>query len=302
MKITDAGSSTALSRRVSRDVPEHWGKSELTKFLQLMENQIIATFAGMPNWFQAVERVDKRLAGHVSSMFHEIDKDRRAAAMLYIRSIGTFRAAVRLGLSGQLFESTVLTRSIIESAVYAWACGHSKGHREAWVARAKGENELKEAKKAFQWKTLGDLLASVDAALNVEIQRQYKASIDFGAHPNEQGVSLSTEIERTEGEQTTINTIFAHGPEAIRLAALTILQAMGLVYRLLFHTIGDRLRILGIDREIDESRRFVLKVIEEQERNDGRKQTRAERNQNAARPPPPQENTSRDRGSEETPT
>ena len=281
MKVTEAGSSSALSRRVSRNVPEHWGRSELTQFLEMMENQIIATFSGMPNWFQALERVDKSLAGHVSSMFHEIDKDRRVAAMLYIRSIGTFRAAVRLGLSGQLFESTVLTRSIIESAVYAWVCGHSKEHREAWVARAKGENELKAAKKAFQWKALGDLLTAIDAPLNTEVQRQYKASIDFGAHPNEQGVSLSTEIERIEGKQTAINTIYAHGPEAIRLAALTILQAMGLVYRLLFHSIGDRLRILGIDQEIDECRRFVLKVIGEQERSDALKQARAGRNRSS---------------------
>src|SRR5690349_13784757 len=100
MKISNVGSSSALSRRMSRDVPEGWGRSELTQFLQLLDDQVIAAFAGMPGWFEALERVDSSLAGNVSNMFHEIDEDRRAAAMLYIRSFGTFRAAARLGLSG----------------------------------------------------------------------------------------------------------------------------------------------------------------------------------------------------------
>jgi hypothetical protein len=267
MKITNAGSSSALSRRVSRNVPVRWGKSELTQFLQLLEDQVIATFAGMPRWFEALERVDKSLAGNVSDMFHEIDKGRRTAAMLYIRSFGTFRAAARLGLSGQLFESTVLTRSVIESGVYAWACGFSKVHREAWANRSKGESARKAAKKAFQWKSLNEMLASVDARLAAEVEKQYSEAIDFGAHPNEQGVSLSIDVTAIDGDKrTSINTIFAHGPDAIRLAVLGLLRAMHLLYRLLSLTIGDRLRILGIDKDVQDSARFILRMIEEQER------------------------------------
>ena len=267
MKVTDAGSSSTLSRTVSRKVPEHWGKSELTQFLQMLEEQIIATFAGMPAWFEALERVDNSLAGKASSMFHEIDKDRRAAAILYMRSFSTFRAAARLGLSGQLFESTVLTRSVIESAVYAWACGSSKSHRQAWAERSNGNNEKSAAKKAFQWKSLNEFLASVDSGLAEEVARQYSAAIDFGAHPNEQGIWLSVDVAAIDGhKRVSIDTIYAHGPEAILLAVLGLLRAMHLVFRLLLLTIGDRLRILGIDREVQDTDRFVLDVIAEQQR------------------------------------
>jgi hypothetical protein len=151
--------------------------------------------------------------------------------------------------------------------VYAWACGFSKVHRVAWADRSKGDNERKAAKKAFQWKSLNDLLASVDAGLAVEVEKQYSEAIDFGAHPNEQGVSLSIDVTAIDGDkQTLINTIYAHGPEAIQFAVLGLLRAMHLVYRLLFFTIGDRLRILGIDKDVEDSARFILRVIEEQER------------------------------------
>lgn len=266
MKVTNSGSSLALSRKVSRNVPEQWAKSELTKFLQLLEEQVIATFAGMPKWFEALERVDKSLTCNVSEMFHEIDSDRRIAALLYIRSLGTFRAATRLAVSGQLFESTVLTRSIIEGAVYAWACGHSKAHREAWANRSKGVAQRKSAKKEFQWKSLNEMLGRVDAGLAAEVEKQYSESIDFGAHPNEQGVSLSVDATATDDGKTSLSTIYMHGPVEIQFGILGLLRAMSLVYRLLFLTIGDRLRILGIDRELDAAARFVLQLIDEHER------------------------------------
>lgn len=266
MKITNAGSSSALSRRVVRSVPERWGKSELTQFFELLEDQIIATFAGMPMWFEALERVDNSLTGNASRMFHEIDKDRRTAAMLYIRSFGTFRAAARLGLSGQLFESTVLTRSVIESAMYAWACGFSESHRRAWADRSNGDKERKAAKKAFHWNSLNELLASVDAGLAAEAAKQYLEAIDFGAHPNEQGVTLSVDVTAIDGDKrVSVDTIYAHGPQAIQLAALGLLRAMHLVYRLLFITISDRLRILGINKDVEDTDRFIMHVIEEQE-------------------------------------
>jgi hypothetical protein len=266
MKVTDAGSSYALSRRVTRNEPENWGKSDLTKFLGQLESQGIATFAGMPKWVEALERIDKTLNGNAANLFHEIDTARVTTARLYMRAFATFRTTCRLAMSGQLYESTVLNRSIIESAVYAWACGHSQAHCDAWKARAKGETEKKAARKAFSWSDLIKLLGTVDEKLAKEIDKLYSDSIDFGAHPNIEGIDLSSTVTKSAEEGTALNTIHAHGPEAILLGITDLINTMQIVYRLMLLSVGDRLRLLNIDALFTADVRFIYGLIEEYQR------------------------------------
>jgi hypothetical protein len=266
MKITESGSSYALSRKLTRDVPENWGKSDLTKFLALAESNAIATFAGLPKWFEALERIDKTLSTNASNLFHEIDTARVTSARLYMRAFGTFRGACRLAVSGQLYETTVLRRSIIESAVCAWACGHSQAHRDAWKARAKGEPEKKAARKAFSWSDLIKLLGTVDDKLAKEVDALYSESIDFGAHPNIEGIDLSSNVTKSAEEGTQLNTIQVHGPDAILLAVSDLIMTMERVYRLLLLSVRDRLRLLNIDAQFTDDVRFIHALIEEYQR------------------------------------
>jgi hypothetical protein len=247
-------------------VPERWGKSELTQFLELMEANGIATFAGLPKWFEALERIDKTLVTNSSKLFHELKGTHVTAARLYMRAFGAYRAAARLAVSGQLYETAVLRRSVVEHAVYAWACGHSQSHRDAWIARANGEPERKAAKKAFQWNGLMQLLGTVDQKLAEEIAGHYDDSIDFGAHPNVEGVDLSSQVVKSEGEGTTLNTIYAHGPDAIVLAITDIINTMQLVYRLLLHSVGHRMRVLSIDQHFTADVRFFVTLFGEHKR------------------------------------
>lgn len=249
-----------------RNVPEHWGKSELTQFLELMEANGIATFAGLPKWFEALERIDKTLVSNTSDLFHELKGTRVTAARLYMRAFGAYRAAAQLAVSGQLYETAVLRRSIVEHAVYAWACGHSQSHRDAWIARANGETERKAARKAFQWNGLMQLLGTVDQKLATEIGSHYDDSIDFGAHPNVEGVDLSSQVVKSEEEATKLNTIYAHGPDAIVLALTDIINTAQLVYRLLLHSVGHRLRVLAVDQHFTADVRFFVALFDEYQR------------------------------------
>jgi len=52
----------------------------------------------------------------------------------------------------------------------------------------------------------------------------------------------------------------------VLFSILDLIRAMELVYRLLELTVGDRLRILGIDQRVDEARRTVLRLVDELER------------------------------------
>ncbi|MGF6527652.1 hypothetical protein [Variovorax sp. PvP013] len=140
-----------LSRQVTCQVPEHWGKLPLTRFFDLATDNTYAVFAAHPEWLFALETLDDFLTERAPTIFHEPSADLRVSCQLYMRTFAIFRAACRLALAGQLFETTILARSIIECAVYAWACGQLEVHRTAWEQRADGPDQMKLAKEAFKW-------------------------------------------------------------------------------------------------------------------------------------------------------
>jgi hypothetical protein len=263
MKETNKRTVTALSRRVTRPVPADWGRSELTRFFTLAEEQALATFAAMPQWIQALELIDRCLTENAPTYFHEIDPPRRTASKLFVRVFGTYRAACRLALSGQLYETTVLSRSILETAMYAWVCGDSAEHAAAWEKRSSGGDDLQRAKDLFKWGDLRRRLESVDADTARSIQNLYEEAIEYGAHPNVDGVALSSEVKDLGSDRFEVSTVFLHSEEAVLLAILQLLRVMEVVYRLLDRTIRHRLRILGLDQKFDESRNLILRLIGE---------------------------------------
>jgi hypothetical protein len=257
---------TALSRRVVRLVPKNWCKSELTKFLDAAEEQAHATYAVMPEWVEALEAVDKALVEGSITFFHEIDPSRQTTAQLFMRAFGTYRAAAWLAISGQLFETTILIRSIVESSVYAWACSHSPDHRTKWDERSQGVPEKNKAREAFRWGSLMGMVKTKDPRLAERISKLYEQVIETGAHPNVDGIQLSSETRQIADERFEISTIFLHGDEAVLIGLLNLLRAMELSYWLLDLTIHDRLRILGIDQQVKSDNERVVKLIEDLER------------------------------------
>src|SRR5262249_2623985 len=152
---------------------------------------MLASYAALPRWAEALELIDEHLTVQAPTFFHEIDRERRTATTLYMRAFGTFRGGCRLALSGQVYETTVLVRSIIESGVHAWACGHSEAHRNAWEARSNGSSERTTARQLFTWGGLMRLLHSVASDFADRVHSLYEQTIEQGAHPNIGGVNLS---------------------------------------------------------------------------------------------------------------
>ena len=71
---------------------------------------------------------------------------------------------------------------------------------------------------------------------------------------------------KSEGEGTTLNTIYAHGPDAIVLAITDIINTMQLVYRLLLHSVGHRMHVLSIDQHFTADVRYFVTLFGEHRR------------------------------------
>lgn len=260
--MTEASSGVVVeSRREERHVPKGWRDSELTKFLALLEDQALASFAGLPDWFEILIRIDESVTEKAPSFFHEIDPPRRTSVKLFMRCFATYRAAVRLSVSGQLFEATVLMRSLLESAVYAWVCCVSEQHRQAWEERGSGGEERKTARKLFAWTDLLTMLKRANQELADRIADEYDQLIDHGAHPNVDGLALSSGIKQLGEDKYEIVTVFAHGRDAVLVAMLDLLRCMHYVCQLLFMVIKERLQLLGLDAEFQKTAVLIYQLI-----------------------------------------
>lgn len=260
MKEASSG-IVAESRIERRQVPLGWGQNELTKFLQLLEAQTLASFASLPDWFGILIRIDQSVTERAPTFFHEIDQPRQTSAKLFMRCFATYRSVVRLSVSGQLFEATVLMRSLLESAVYAWVCSESEQHRKAWEDRGDGDAKRKIARRLFSWTDLLKMLERKNKDLAARVSDKYDELIDYGAHPNVDGLALSSDVKQLEHDKYEIITVFAHGREAVLIGVLDLVRCMHYVCQLLFMVIKERLQILGLDADFLKTSELIHELI-----------------------------------------
>ena len=270
MATTNVGSVEAISKyQERRAVPEAWGRDELTKFFGLNEEQMFASAATYPEWMKVVVRLDEILVTRASDVFHEVDEARQVSAQLFMRAFGTYRAASRLALSGQVFETFVLLRSIIESSAYAWKCAHSEEHRKAWLARADDEEGRKASKKLFKWVDIMGEIKDKYPRFGPAMSQAYDKTIDLGAHPNVEGIQLSSDVKQTDKDKFELLAIYMHGADAVLLAVLELTKVMNYTYQLMIQVVGERMRILGLDEKMEHEMHDILALVRQWERAEG---------------------------------
>jgi hypothetical protein len=85
----------------------------------------------------------------------------------------------------------------------------------------------------------------------------YERTIDFGAHPNERGVSGSTTFDESPG-RTTFQAIYLHSDSLSLEHVIKTTAQIGLGALLIFERIfPQRFRILGIDANLEALRRAL---------------------------------------------
>jgi hypothetical protein len=254
----------ALSRVEKRMIPVEWGSSALTQFYGQLDANLLATFVRCREFVAVIEGFDSDIVEGASTYFHGIDSERQISAKLFMRAFALYRSATRHAMSGQLYETHVLLRSMLEAAVYAWICAVDAERRQKWDQRHTSSAGRSAARNAFAWGGLLSKLEKIDKSVANRIRLQYEEVIDFGAHPNKQGIDLSIDAVRLPDGNTNLLTIYAHATlPAIMIGLLDVLNAVRSIFDLLMLTVGDRLRLVDLDRRVDVHRRRFLRAIEE---------------------------------------
>ena len=207
--------------------PPRWSDSALGQFCEDAHRN---GYGIAQDWPRAWD-----ILGGVMSMWetwqaHPVPESQGIAGLLRARAYGAYMAAVRLGLAGQNVESVVLARSVIENGVYAWWTAQSEQAAGAWWSRDESEEARKLCRRMFRWRPIIDALASADAELGEQTEREYQEAIDEGAHPNPAGAFANTnDPETIDGASFAVGTHVLHPGSLQQRVALKRTVAAGLL-------------------------------------------------------------------------
>lgn len=228
-------------------LPPGWGHDELTRFLSDAITNILATFVHKPEKFALLSRIDKvfRRAGA------GLDNDPNFIPAVFLhRAHNAFLGAVRMAASGQIPETFPLIRSSIEYALYAHHIALDSKRGVVWFSRHDGAAEMKACRGEFSYRNVLQSLEKAHPTLGPQVNEVYERTIDFGAHPNERGISASTRLKK-EGACTVLEIAqLQEGGPAMDLA-LRLTADAGVGVLVVFERIFEqRFRFLAIDAEI----------------------------------------------------
>jgi len=228
-----------------KPAPKGWGEDPITNFLDECRLNQFATFHNMQtDSLIEVDRIFRQLCQNA------INPRPWFPMNLLLRSHSAFLSAAGLAMSGQVYDAFPLIRSCLESALYAHYVSKDDLRVERWLRRHDSEDARKKVRDEFKIFLLVKEVAADAPKIAQRFQSHYDRSIDFGAHPNEKGFSLSTSLEEGNDE-TNIQTVYLQDDpkrisftlDALVGAGTTSLLLGQLIYR-------DRCKLLGLDERI----------------------------------------------------
>lgn len=229
-------------------IPPRWGDDPLSEFFGLAFRNSLATFVGKRQPYQVLLRLHRNFLlladGGLSNPTDFL------GAALFQRSHSAYLAAARLVTGGQVPETFPLLRSCLEYAFYALHINRNIELGRTWLLRHQDADSLRAMKKSFKHVEVMATLEKCDPKLHGILSQLYEATIDFGGHPNERGVSGSMTMDESPGRKTFL-TKYLHGDDVALLAGMKATAQVGLGSLSIFEKIfPERYAILGITAEI----------------------------------------------------
>lgn len=240
-----------------KNPPPRWASDTLSCYIENCRDNQWATFA------------NKRLAmndlSEIDRLFRKLLEDAKnprplLPAGFLFRSHSAYLAACAVVMAGQLNEAWALLRISLEYGGYAYYIGTDDQRWERWMAR----HDIRSRSQKDAWRrefTHGQVQRAItekDLHLSEAYQRLYDQCIDYGAHPNERGVSLGTELEDTEDGGCRFKTVYLHGDGfQLDFALRTTAQVGICVLRIAQIIYPHRSQVTGVTFQLDAlSRRF----------------------------------------------
>jgi hypothetical protein len=185
--------------------PTGWGLDPLTASFNEARSNQYATFANKRAGKHAVS-IDRLL---LALLADHIDTKPTVPLNFLLRAHSCYRAAASCVMAGQVYEATVLSRAVIESAAYGMFIGGDQAKTTLWYSRQDSASARERVRKEFGYGKLRGHFEKAHPRVAPAFTSLYEALIDFGAHPNEPGFSINMKLQKA-GRSRTFDTIYMH--------------------------------------------------------------------------------------------
>jgi hypothetical protein len=172
-----------------------------------------------------------------------------------IRAHSSFRAALRLCLSGQIPETFMVLRGCLESALYGLYVAGNTDRQEIWLRRHDSEASRRRVQNEFAIRNVLNHLQGIDTKTHEIAKSLYDRTIDYGGHPNERAISTQIKTESTESRVDFTAEYFLCGGLPQKASLKSVAQVSICSLDIFYNVFRDRYRILGIDLRLDQIRR-----------------------------------------------
>jgi hypothetical protein len=226
--------------------PPGWRDDRLSEFLAQAQHNVRATFANARSAYSRLRDIDHQYHSLLENLDNLREPKEVAATFFCYRAHANYRAATGLALAGQAYESFVVDRACLESALYGFFVSHVEGAAETWLDRHENPEALEKMKRTFTARaTIASLKAAAPQWGNAA-EQLYEITINLGAHPNPQGLLGSAEMEHSS-EGVKFSTVYLTDDTVQLQAGLKVCAQAGLtalgVASFIFST---RAKLLGV--------------------------------------------------------
>ncbi|MBI5845320.1 MAG: hypothetical protein HZB23_11695 [Deltaproteobacteria bacterium] len=230
------------------DIPPGWGEDQLSNFINNAIQNSYATFHNLKAEYDLLKNINnifEVLSDNLSNTPALIP------ALFFNRAHAAFLHAVRLVISGAIYETFVLLRNCIEHSIYAFYVNKDKDRQEIWLRRHDNAECKSKMKKEFRNVKIFDYLKINDEMLYIIVLYLYETTIDFGAHPNPAAL-FSVISQTTEENIHTFHSSYLVDDVTSLKFGLRVTAQVGICSLKVFQKIYmERFNILGLSQQID---------------------------------------------------
>ena len=240
--------------------PEHWGQDGLTRYLDMCIANQVATFANQRSAVIDLTTIDEMFTKLVSE---DVNPNPLLPIDFLQRSHCAFLSACSAAMAGQLNEVPALLRVCLEHGGYANYVGTDQERWERWIDRhiPRSGSQLDKWRAEFTHGKVAGSVVAADANLGAAYKALYERTIDYGAHPNEKGASMSTMIEEADNGDTRFGTVYLHSDGVVQDRMLRFVASVGIcvlgiaqvIYPFRMQAIGVKFQLATIAKRFPES-------------------------------------------------
>ncbi len=227
--------------------PPNWGNDPVSDFIKGAYENTFATFVNMKSDYERIRRIDAKFRKALDYLHNTPDW---FIAFFLLRSHSSYLGAARLSMSAQVYETYMILRGCLESALYGFFIAKDPTAKKAWVDRHETEQTLRLMKNTFKIGSIFSLLKKTDDKVYEAIQELYDRTIDYGAHPNPNGVLSTLQVQENDEDVHFQLKYLTNDPVQLQLALKTTAQ-VGVGALMLFRYVyPERFAITGLYDEL----------------------------------------------------